>query len=62
MLQFIVHVVISMAGENGPRAWGGLTFVTYIFKILMVSRKHILMLTVQNVAPWVPPNLSKIRG
>ena len=31
----------------------GITFVTYIFKILMVSRKHILMLIARNIAPWV---------
>ena len=42
-----------MAGENGPREQGGLTSVTYIFKTLMVSRKHILMLTSRNLAPWV---------
>ena len=42
-----------MAGENGPRALGGLTFVTYILKTIMVSRKHILMLTARNFSPWL---------
>ena len=41
-----------MAGENGTRALGGLTFITYIFKTFVVSRKHILMLTPRNVASW----------
>ena len=37
-----------MAGENGSRALGGLTFKTYFCETLLVFREHTLMLTVRN--------------